>query len=62
LVQLTQEQARRICADCHLAVGTYETAVFLVAERVIHSSRAAEPTLLDQPGLVTLHRDCYAAR
>ncbi len=51
----------RSCEVCGLAVGTYEPAVFISASRVVHGSRAADPSVVRQPGLITFHRDCYTA-
>jgi hypothetical protein len=59
-VEASMAQESRTCELCHLVVGTYEPAVFVLGERVIHSSRAADPELSQQPGCRTLHAGCYA--
>lgn len=35
--------------------------MFISASRVVHGSRAADPSVVRQPGLITFHRDCYTA-
>ncbi len=60
-MEASSAQPGRSCEVCGLAVGTYEPAVFVSASQVVHGSRAADPGLVRQPGLVTFHRDCYAA-
>ena len=54
-------QGSRSCTVCHLVVGTYEPAVFLLGDIVVHSSRAADPELPNQPGCRTMHAGCYAS-
>ncbi len=62
LVDASQVHPGRSCEACHLAVGTYEPATFCFGDQVVHSSRAADPSLVHRPDLITFHRDCYAAR
>jgi hypothetical protein len=50
----------RPCEVCGLAVGTYEPAVFVFGDEVIHSSRAAQPGLAGKPGCRLAHKDCFA--
>lgn len=57
----THPRTSRDCGVCGLAVGSYEPAVFVFAEEIIHSSRAAQPELVQRPGVRLLHSDCFDA-
>ena len=52
---------RSPCEVCGAVVGTYEPAVFVLGDEIVHASRAAQPDLIDQPGCRLLHDGCYDA-
>ncbi len=54
-----QPSTLRLCRVCGTPVGCYEPAIFVVGDRVVRSSRAAQPGLAAQPGCDLSHESCF---